>query len=197
MRNAYAVKPDPRLSWGGLQHPASDLSPARCMSSNWALGKLLAVASGGTRGWLIFAGHSGSGRTGACSGPRAARLSRGLVRGRVPAGCQWRVYLVIFVVVAAVLLPVRGPGVTLVMFAWSRRVPVLALTVTVMWTRQAAPALRVARWHCTVAPPAPVRGIVQCPRPAFSERNVVLAGRWPPSLSCHAADGPLSVIVMV
>jgi hypothetical protein len=34
MRNAYAVKPDPRLSWGGLQHPASDLSPARCMSSN-------------------------------------------------------------------------------------------------------------------------------------------------------------------
>jgi hypothetical protein len=33
MRNAYAVKPDPRLSWGGLQHPASDLSPARCMSS--------------------------------------------------------------------------------------------------------------------------------------------------------------------
>jgi hypothetical protein len=34
IRNAYAVKPDPRLSWGGLQHPASDLSPARCMSSN-------------------------------------------------------------------------------------------------------------------------------------------------------------------
>jgi hypothetical protein len=34
MRNAYAVKRDPRLSWGGLQHPASDLSPARCMSSN-------------------------------------------------------------------------------------------------------------------------------------------------------------------
>ena len=27
MRNAYAVKRDPRLSWGGLQHPASDLSP--------------------------------------------------------------------------------------------------------------------------------------------------------------------------
>jgi hypothetical protein len=34
MRNAYAVKRDPRLSWGGLQHPANDLSPARCMSSN-------------------------------------------------------------------------------------------------------------------------------------------------------------------
>jgi hypothetical protein len=34
MRNAYAVKPDSHLSWGGLQHPASDLSPARCMSSN-------------------------------------------------------------------------------------------------------------------------------------------------------------------
>jgi hypothetical protein len=33
-RNAYAVKRDPRLSWGGLQHPASNLSPARCMSSN-------------------------------------------------------------------------------------------------------------------------------------------------------------------
>jgi hypothetical protein len=114
-------------------------------------------------------------------------------------GCRWRVYLVIFVVifVVAVLLPVRGPGVTLVMVAWSRRVPVLALTVTVVWMRQAAPALRVARWHCTVARRAPVCGVVQCPRPAVAERNVVPAGRWPPSLSCHAADGPWSVIVMV
>jgi hypothetical protein len=34
IRNAHAVKRDPRLSWGGLQHPASNLSPARCMSSN-------------------------------------------------------------------------------------------------------------------------------------------------------------------
>jgi hypothetical protein len=61
---------------------------------------------------------------------------------------------------------------------------VLALTVTVMWMRQAAPALRVARWHCTVAP---VCGVLQCP--AVAERNAVPAGRWPPSLSCHAATG--------
>lgn len=104
--------------------------------------------------------------------------------------------MIFVVVVVAVLLPVRGPGVTLVMFAWSRRVPVLALMVTVMWTRQAARALRVARLHCTVAPRAPVRGAVQCPRPAVAERNAAPAGRWPPSLSCHAADGPWSVIVM-
>jgi hypothetical protein len=107
------------------------------------------------------------------------------------------IFVVIFVVVAAVLLPVRGPGVTLVMFAWSRRVPVLVLMVTVMWTRQAAPALRVARWHGTVAPRAPVCGAVQCPRPAVAERNAVPAGRWLPSASCHAADGPWSVIVLV
>ena len=100
----------------------------------------------------------------------------------------------IFVVV---VLPVRGPGVTLVMFAWSRRVPVLALTVTVMWMRQAAPALRVARWHYTVALRGPACGAVQWPRPAVAARNAVPAGRWPASASCHAADGPLSVIVMV
>ena len=39
--------------------------------------------------------------------------------------------------------------------------------------------------------------VVQCPRPAFSERNAAPAGRWPPSLNCHAADGPWPVIVMV
>ena len=107
------------------------------------------------------------------------------------------IFVVVVVAAAAVLLPVRGPGVTLVMFAWSRRVPVLALTVTVTWTLQAVPALRVARWHCRVAPRAPVCGAVQCPRPAVVERNAVPAGRWPPSPSCQAAGGPLSVIVMV
>ncbi len=45
-----------------------------------------------------------------------------------------------------------------------------------------------------MAPWAPVCGVVQCPRPAVAERNAVPAGRWPPSLSCHAADGPTSVI---
>jgi hypothetical protein len=37
---------------------------------------------------------------------------------------------VILVVAAAVLLPVRGSGVTLVTAAWSRMVPLLALMVT-------------------------------------------------------------------
>lgn len=41
---------------------------------------------------------------------------------------------------------------TLVTSTWSRRVPALALTVTVMWMRQAVRAVRVARWQCTVAP---------------------------------------------
>jgi hypothetical protein len=104
---------------------------------------------------------------------------------------------VTFVVAVAVLLPVRGSGVTLVTFAWSRRVPVLALTVTVMWMRQAAPALRVARWHVTVAPRAPACGSVQCPRPAVAARNAVPAGRRSASASCHAAEGPWPVILMV
>ena len=55
MRNAYAVKPDPRLSWGGLQHPASDLSPARCMSSNRKITCLSRGAAADPR--MVIAGH--------------------------------------------------------------------------------------------------------------------------------------------
>jgi putative transposase len=42
-----------------------------------------------------------------------------------------------------------------------------------------------------------IRYDLRCPRHAVGVRNAVPGDRWPPSASCHAADGPWSVIVMV
>ena len=77
-------------------------------------------------------------------------------------------------------MPVRGSGVTPVMLALSRMVPVLALLVTLMWMRQATPAAGVPRRHVTVA----ARGAVQRPLPAAAVRKAVPAGRWPVTAAC-------------
>jgi hypothetical protein len=66
----------------------------------------------------------------------------------------------IFVAVLAVLLLLRGSRVTLVTAALLWMVPWLALMVTLIWMRQAAPALSVPRRQRTLA--------LRCRRPGGS-----------------------------
>src|SRR5260370_14067011 len=85
MRNAYAVKRDPRLSWGGLQHPASDLSPARCMSPNALPAATGAVCTKAARELVICAAPGSPVALNGCIEATPASTSSGELAADKPA----------------------------------------------------------------------------------------------------------------